>query len=133
MGIIEKRGLLEVPVTAMVPGALMGSGLGHPDPASGDYDITTMDTGLIRKHQLDRLCLGDLVALMDCDNTFGRHFLTGAVTIGVVVHADSILSGHGPGVMTLLSCRSSGIKPRRDAGANIGRYLRIGRYRKDHR
>lgn len=130
MGIQVRKQRCIVPVAGIVPGSIMGSGLGHGDPASGDYDITTMDNALIRKHQLDKLRLGDIVALMDCDNTFGRHYLTNAVTIGVVVHSDSKLSGHGPGVMTLLSSRTPILQPKRSVHANIGRYLGIGRYRK---
>ena len=134
MRIKENRdGTLTVPVTSMVPGELMGSGLGHADPASGDYDITTMDENIIKKHKLDKMCLGDFVALMDCDNTYGRHFLSGAVTIGIVVHSDCILSGHGPGVATLISCREQKIKPIISPPANIGRVLKIGRFRPSRR
>lgn len=129
----QKDGTLALPVTTLVPGALMGSGLGQADPASGDYDITTMDQGLVRKHGLDQICFGDFVALMDCDNTHGRHFLSGAVTIGVVVHSDCILSGHGPGVATLMSCRTGKIQPILSTKANIGRVLKIGRYRPSRR
>jgi hypothetical protein len=127
--ISEKKGKLEVPVSAIVPAALMGSGLGAPDPASGDYDITTQDTGMLKKHKLDKIKLGDFVAIQDADNTFGRHYLTGAMTIGLVVHSDSILSGHGPGVVTLLSNRKSTIVPKISKTANIANLLKIGRKR----
>ncbi|MCH8978173.1 MAG: DUF4438 domain-containing protein, partial [Armatimonadetes bacterium] len=111
-GFISQKGKrLEVAVTALVPAAIMGSGLGHYDPASGDYDITTQDEAMVRKHQLDKIRLGDIVAIMDADNTYGRHYYGGAVTIGVIVHSDSILSGHGPGVMTLLSSRDDTLVP----------------------
>jgi hypothetical protein len=125
----NRNGTLTVPVVAEVPGALMGSGIGHADPGTGDYDITTQDVKVIKKHRLDKLRLGDFVALMDSDNTYGRHFLTGAVTIGVVIHSNSILSGHGPGVATLLSSRKSLIKPVIDSNANIANRLKIGRSR----
>ncbi|MBN1586813.1 MAG: DUF4438 domain-containing protein [Candidatus Omnitrophica bacterium] len=126
----ESSGGLSVPVTALVPGALMGSGIGHADPGTGDYDITTQDPGLVKKHGLDKIRLGDLVALMDCDNTLGRHFYTGAVTIGIVIHSDSVISGHGPGVATLISTRKKGmLQPVIRSTANIGRILKIGRYR----
>lgn len=128
MGITERKGALEIPVVARVPAALMGSGIGHGDPASGDYDITTQDPGMVKKHGLDNLRLGDFVAIMDADNTFGRHYYTGAVTIAAVVHSDSHLSGHGPGVSTLISARE-GIRPVLDPDANLGRLLKIGRYR----
>jgi hypothetical protein len=128
MGVRARKAALEVPVVAKVPAALMGSGIGHPDPGTGDYDITTQDPRMVEKHGLDRLRLGDFVAIMDADNTFGRHYFTGAVTIAAVVHSDSHLSGHGPGVTTLISARE-GIRPVVDRGANLGRMLGIGRHR----
>jgi len=54
---------LEVPVAAKVPSAIMGSGLGHPDPATGDYDITTQDPVVVKRLGLDRLRFGDFVAI----------------------------------------------------------------------
>lgn len=123
-------GVLEVPVALRVPSALMGSGLGHPDPGSGDYDITTQDPKAVRRYGLDKLRFGDFVAIIDADNTFGRHYYEGAVTIGVVSHSDSFLSGHGPGVSTLLSSKKGMIKPVLSANANLARALKIGRFRK---
>ena len=128
LGIRSAKGEIAVPVTAKIPAALMGSGIGHPDPGTGDYDITTQDPQMVKKHGLDRLRLGDFVAILDADNTFGRHFYSGAVTIAIVAHSDSSISGHGPGVCTLLSARK-GIRPVVDADANLGRLLRIGRFR----
>ncbi len=128
MGIAVRKGALEIPVVAMIPAALMGSGIGHPDPGTGDYDITTQDPKMVKKHRLDKLCLGDFVAIMDADNTFGRHYYSGAITIAIIVHADSHLSGHGPGVSTLISARE-GIRPVPGPKANLGRLLRIGSYR----
>jgi hypothetical protein len=132
MGIVERKKWLEIPVAAKIPAALMGSGIGHPDPATGDYDITTQDPKMVKRHGLDALRLGDLVAIMDADNTFGRHFYTGAVTIAIVVHSDSVLSGHGPGVTTLISARE-GIRPILGRGRNLADLLHIGRARRARR
>ena len=52
------------------------------------------------------------------------------MTIGVVVHYDCVLSGHGPGVTTIMSHSRGGIVPAIDPKANIGRMLGIGIYRK---
>ena len=46
---------------------------------------------------LDELRLGDLVAIIDADNSFGRVYRSGAVTIAVVSHGMSHIAGHGPG------------------------------------
>ncbi len=43
MGIIEKDGELHVPVVAVVPSFLMGSGIGSTSMGTGDYDIMTAD------------------------------------------------------------------------------------------
>lgn len=123
-------GKLEVPVALTVPSAIMGSGLGHPDPGSGDYDITTQDPKVVKRYGLDRLRFGDFVAILDADNTYGRHYYEGAVTIGVVAHSDSFLSGHGPGVSTLFSSRGAHIVPKLSKDANLAQVLKIGRFRK---
>jgi len=124
----EKK--LEFPVVASVPPYLMGSGLGHGTAASGDYDITMADEKIIKKLGLDKLRFGDIVAIEDTDNSFGRCFKPGAMTIGVVVHSDCVLAGHGPGVTTIATSKEGKIKPIINKNANIGYYLKIGRWRK---
>ncbi len=124
----EKK--LEFPVVAKIPPYLMGSGLGHGSVVSGDYDITMADEKITKKLGLDKLRFGDIVAIEDTDNTFGRTFRPDAVTIGVVVHSDCVLAGHGPGVTTILTSRQGKIKPIIDKNANIGYYLKLGRWRK---
>jgi hypothetical protein len=124
------KNVLEVPVVLEVPAALMGSGIGHADPGTGDYDITTQDPKAVRRYGLERLRFGDFVAIRDADNTYGRHYYEGAVTIGVVAHSDSFISGHGPGVCTLLSSKQGNIRPRISPNANLAKILKIGRFRK---
>lgn len=129
MALVAKDGKLEVPVAKKVPGKLMGSGIGAPDTASGDYDITTSDQEEIKALGIDQLKFGDLVALEDCDNRYGRSFRRGALTVGVVVHSDCLLAGHGPGVTTLFTAVDGSLAVREDSEANIGKMLGIGRYR----
>lgn len=130
MGISKKGNKLLVPVTAKVPAELMGSGTGSLMMGAGDYDIMTTDRNFIRKHGLDKIRLGDIVALMDHDNLYGRSFRKGAITIGVVIHGDCRYAGHGPGVSTLLTSAKPLIEPIIDPDANIAKILRIGRFRK---
>lgn len=122
-GIKETGGKLQVPVAAVVPGHLMGSGLGAPSAERGDYDITTQDKEELKKHGLENLRFGDLVAITDHASYFGRHYRQGAVTIGVVIHSDSFISGHGPGVTTLLTTLDGNIEWVMEPKANIGHYL----------
>lgn len=130
MGVRARGKKVEVPVAAVVPGKLMGSGVGSTSMGTGDYDIMTADTGQLGKYGLDRLRLGDIVAITDHDNVYGRCFRQGAITVGVVIHADCLSAGHGPGVTTLVSSPRPLIEPRVSRTANIGYYLKIGSYRK---
>ncbi len=118
--------VLEVPVTTMVPAVCMGSGIGAAHVAKGDYDIVTSDAETVAKYNLDKIRFGDFVALMDHDNRYGRAYRQGAVSIGVVVHSDCLVAGHGPGVTTLMTCETPLIKPVIDPKANMADLLGIG-------
>lgn len=120
---------ITAPVVAVVPGMLMGSGLGHNDVFKGDYDIQTSDRDAIKRLKLDGLRLGDFVAILDHDSSYGWTYKEGAVTIGIVIHTDSHLAGHGPGVQTLMTCSRGEIVPEINSGANLGKYLKLGRFR----
>lgn len=120
---------LEVGVTTIVPAELMGSGLGHNNIGTGDYDIMTHDPGAVQKYRLDHLCFGDFVAVIDHDNSYGRTYRKGAVTIGIVVHSNSTLAGHGPGISTLLTCAEPRLKPVPDKDANLAKIMKLGKYR----
>lgn len=131
MKIKEKGdGTIDVPVTCEIPAKLMGSGLGSASVASGDYDITTADKKMVEKYKLAQLRFGDIVAISDADNSFGRSYREGAVSIGIVVHSDCVIAGHGPGVATLLTSTAGKIKFHIDTNANIANYLNIGTKRK---
>ncbi len=123
LGIEVAEGRLRVPVAAEVPAALMGSGIGSLTGARGDYDLTTQDRELIRELGLDRLRLGDLVAVRDRASHWGRQYRRGAVEVGVVIHTDSYVAGHGPGVTTILSSLEGEIEPVLDPEANLLRAL----------
>jgi hypothetical protein len=116
---------LEVPVTHMIPAAIMGSGLGANQTQSGDYDIQLFDENVIEQYGLDDLRLGDLVAIIDSDHSFGRIYRQGAISVGVVVHTNCVTAGHGPGVTTLMTSPSGEIVPKIDAKANIAYLLKL--------
>lgn len=120
-----RDGRLQVAVTAVVPAHLMGSGIGSPTAERGDYDITTQDAEAVAALGLGGLRLGDVVAIADRSSQYGRSYRHGALEIGVVVHCDSYLSGHGPGVTTLLTCQDGTMVPVLDPEANIARYLSL--------
>ncbi|MRR10205.1 DUF4438 domain-containing protein, partial [bacterium] len=87
--------------------------------------ITTADAAVLRRLGIDRLRFGDLVAIDDTDNRFGRCYRKGAVSVGVVVHSDCILAGHGPGVTTVMTSARGALKPVIGKNANIANYLGI--------
>lgn len=123
LSIEEKDGKLHIPVKALIPAHLMGSGIGSASAYSGDYDIMTGDTKTLEELGLMDLAFGDLVLLQDCDTRYGRQFLKGSVTLGVIVHSNCVQSGHGPGVTSLMSARESLILPKLDDKANLANYL----------
>ncbi len=123
IGLTLVDGVLRVPVAAEVPPELMGSGVGSPGAERGDYDITTQDRDLLAEFGLLDLRLGDLVAVRDRSGQFGRSYRRGWLEIGVVVHSDSHLAGHGPGLTTLLTGERDRLVPMIDRGANIAAYL----------
>lgn len=111
-------GTLAVPVVAEIPSYLMGSGA----ELMADYvdqDFMSNDRAEIERHGLDKLRLGDIVAVRDQDHSWGRGYYAGAITIGLIIHGDSAWTGHGPGVLDLLASRGPAIVPVSDPEANI--------------
>jgi hypothetical protein len=124
MGIKEKKdGRLEVPVTHTVPAGIMGSGIGSPQSNSGDYDIQLFDEPTVEKFDLDDLRLGDVVGIIDADASYGRIYKSGSIVIGVVVHSDCVLAGHGPGVMVAMSARAEQLVLKISKGANLKNFF----------
>lgn len=124
-GIGVRDGRVSARVARVVPAAVMGSGLGRATVVRGDYDIQTFDDAMAAKYGLRELRLGDFVAIVDADNSFGRIYRTGAISVGVVVHGRSFVAGHGPGVTTLLTSSSGAIDVEIDASANLADVLRL--------
>ena len=119
---IAGDGRIAVPVVTEIPAYLMGSGVGSATAYSGDYDIMTGDAKANEEFGIDQLKFGDLVLLRDCDNTHGRQYLKGAVSVGVIVHSDCIKAGHGPGVTVIMSCKTGKIVGKKEEKANIANY-----------
>ncbi len=127
MGIeVTEAGTLRVPVTTLVPAVCMGSGVGSTDISTGDYDVMTSDPETVAEYRLDQMRFGDFVALLDHDNSYGRTYRKGAITIGVVIHSDCLLPGHGPGITTVMTCPTARIEPVVDARACLADILQVG-------
>ncbi len=122
---VRADGTLAVRVAKTVPAAVMGSGLGRSTVVRGDYDIQTFDDEMAEKYGLRELRLGDVVAILDADHSYGRIYRSGAVSVGVVVHGRSFVAGHGPGVTTLLTSPEGRIYPVIDQTANLATILKL--------
>lgn len=129
LGIGYQSKQLVVPVTHVIPASIMGSGIGSRHSYAGDYDIQIADREVIQKYGLQDLRLGDVIALRDADCRFGRTFRSGSMSVGIVVHASCITTGHGPGVTVIMTTAKKLIVPKIERNANIANYLEVGRGR----
>lgn len=112
-------GRLVVRVTHRIPALLMGSGLGKNSALRGDCDIQIGDPELRRRFRLGRLRFGDFVAVVGAASAYGPSVQLTQTTVGVVVHGDSTVSGHGPGLAPLFSAPHSSFRLVHDEGANL--------------
>jgi Domain of unknown function (DUF4438) len=120
-----KDGFVRARVAKIVPAAVMGSGLGRSTVVRGDYDIQTFDDAVAEQYRLRDLRLGDLVAIVNADHSYGRIYRTGAISVGVVAHGRSFVAGHGPGVTSLLTSSEGKIEPIVDPNANLANLLKL--------
>lgn len=118
-------GAVVSPITHVIPFSLMGSGLGKNTAWRGDYDIQLHDQQLVEHYRLGSLRYGDFVAILGASTHFGPSVKTSHVTLGIVVHSDSTVSGHGPGVTPLLSGPRNLFRLIRDERANLAAVLGI--------
>ena len=120
-----KEGFVRARVAKIVPAAIMGSGLGRTTVVRGDYDIQTFDDSIAEQYGLRELRLGDVVAIVNADHSYGRIYRTGAISVGVIAHGRSFLAGHGPGVTSLLTSAEGKIEPVLDPNANLANLLKL--------
>jgi hypothetical protein len=124
-GIQVANGRVNAPVTRIIPASIMGSGLGAATVVRGDYDIQMFDEEITERCGLRDIRLGDIVAIENADNSYGRIYKSGAISIGIVVHGASPIAGHGPGVTGLLTSTSGAIDLVIQPTANIADILRL--------
>jgi hypothetical protein len=83
------------------------------------------DEKMIEQYDLKELRLGDIVAIIDADHSFGKIYRQGMISLGTVIHMNCVTAGHGPGVTSLMTSSSGGIIPKIDAKANIAYLLKL--------
>lgn len=118
-----KGNKVRVQVSKVIPGKLVGAGLGASNPVLGDFDIQSVSAEAVKEYDLSALRLGDLVAVTDHDTSWGARFQQGAITIGVIVHGSSTIAGHGPGVCALFSSPTGKLEPIITRKANLADLL----------
>jgi hypothetical protein len=119
----EKSGKVRIPVAKVIPGKLLGNGVGCDNPWSGDLDIQSTSPEAVKEYSLDQLRLGDLVAISDYDSAQGARWQQGAITVGVVAHGAGRRPGHGPGVNVLMTSPRGTIEPIITRKANVAELL----------
>jgi len=75
---------------------------------------------------IERMRLGDLVAIRHADHHWGRSYRKNAVSICLCIHGDSIMTGHGPGILTLMTARDGNIDFTINPNANLANLLELG-------
>jgi len=115
---------IKVPVAIELPPRIMGSGA-ELNSEYVDQDLMSGDKALMAELGVDQMRLGDLVVIPNADHRYGRGYRTGAVTIALCIHGDSIMIGHGPGLLALMSCPEPMIEWEITPDANIANYLNI--------
>ncbi len=111
-------GKLAVPVVGIVPAHLVGAGAGLGSEG-GSIHIQTADPAAVAAAGLDKLRLGDIVAIAEYDSMWGHGYLRGAVGIGVIGQGDSPRAGYGPGITLLMTSAKGGIAPQISENVNI--------------
>ena len=120
----EEGGRVAFGVTARIAAHLVGAGLGLTSDG-GSVHLQSTDRALLAELGLDRLRLGDLVALEDTDSRFNHGYLTGARAIGVVCSTDGPRAGYGPGITVLMTAPSGELGSFDAPGANIADLLAL--------
>ncbi len=119
MDLDQANGQIQVQVSAIIPPFLAGSGIGSNAAQLGDIDIMTADKETVKQFNLENLRIGDFVAVEDVSADWGAVYKKDAVTIGIIMHGDSNVSGHGPGITVIMSGDRTNIKPVIKDGSNL--------------
>ena len=125
MGVTEIGGRLHVNVAMELPIRIMGSGA-ELNSEYVDQDLMSGDRELMAELGIDQMRLGDLIAIRHADHHWGRSYRKDAVSICLCIHGDSIMTGHGPGILTLMTARGGEIDFTVDPSANIATLLDLG-------
>jgi hypothetical protein len=122
--IVEGGKKIRIPVTMELPPRIMGSGA-ELNSEYVDQDLMSGDRALMSELGIDQMRLGDIVVIPNADHRWGRGYRKGAASIALCIHGDSVMTGHGPGILTLMTTDEPIIEWVIDPTANIANYFQM--------
>jgi hypothetical protein len=124
LGLTAEDGRVSCPVAMELPARIMGSGA-ELNAEFVDQDLMSGDRALMAELGIDQMRLGDLIGIRNVDHRFGRSYRDGWVAVCLCIHGDSVMTGHGPGILTLITGPANLLDFHLDPTANIAHSLRI--------
>ena len=123
-GLRTEEGRVNCPVAMELPPRIMGSGA-ELNAEFVDQDLMSGDRALMAELGIDQMRLGDLIGIRNVDHRFGRSYREGWVAVCLCIHGDSVMTGHGPGILTLITGPAESLDFHIDPTANIAHSLSI--------
>ena len=120
--VIKKKLIVDVAIE--LPIRIMGSGA-ELNSEYVDQDLMSGDRDLMKKLKIDQMKLGDLIAINHADHRWGRSYKKNYISIAICIHGDSVMSGHGPGIMTIMTGKKNDLGWKINKKANIKNLLKI--------
>ena len=120
--IVDKK--LIVDVAMELPIRIMGSGA-ELNSEYVDQDLMSGDRSLMKKLKIDQIRLGDLIVINHADHRWGRSFKKDYISIAICIHGDSVMTGHGPGIMTIMTGKRKNLGWKINKKANIKNILKV--------
>jgi hypothetical protein len=124
LGLRTQEGRVSCPVAMELPPRIMGSGA-ELNAEFVDQDLMSGDRDLMAELGIDRMRLGDLIGIRNVDHRFGRSYREGWVAVCLCIHGDSVMTGHGPGILTLITGPAELLDFHLDPTANLAQALDI--------
>lgn len=119
-------GVLKIGVVATVPPHFVGAGAGLTSEG-GSLHIQSTDRAELAELGLDKLRLGDVVAVQDTDSRYNHGYLRGAMSIGIVGQTDGPRAGYGPGMTIVLTAPTGQLGAYSAPGTNIATLLGLAK------
>ena len=120
--VVNKKLIVDVAIE--LPIKIMGSGA-ELNSEYVDQDLMSGDRSLMKKLKIDQMKLGDLIVINHADHRWGRSYKKDHVSIALCIHGDSVMTGHGPGIMTIMTGTKKNLDWRINKKANLKNILKI--------